>query len=301
MEVRRDPRTPAVRTGLACTCQRRGIAGGSAWATRTQEYGLKPDQLEAILFRDKKDQKEDRIQLFWQRIGASQPRPASRLPAPQAYPASVGNQCGRRVAAGASAAVGVRTPAAPVPPTKLPWPVLSRGGRAPACVRSAWPTCPRRERTTDNERPVHCCATPPPPLSSLVMEEGRKWQSISKKMGRMASNCRDRYREISVKQKNSGTRVHKRGRAGRGAQIGTGASTQRRRRARAHNDEGRDGCAKREGRDHTSRKGGKGAQRGTGGTDAQKRNRRQQRVCRNGIRCDPLSVAPRVPSPHVPP
>ena len=29
MEVRRDPRAPAVRTGLACTCQRRGLAGGA--------------------------------------------------------------------------------------------------------------------------------------------------------------------------------------------------------------------------------------------------------------------------------
>ena len=226
-----------------------GPCGGSAWAARTQEYGLKPDQLEAILFRDKKDQKEDRIQLFWQRIGASQPRPASRLPAPQAYAASVGNRCGRRVPAGASAAVGVRTPAAPVPPAKLPRPVLSRGGRAPACVRSAWPTCPRRERTTDNERPVHCCATPPPPLSSLVMEEGRKWQSISKKMGRMASNCRDRYREISVKQKNSGTREHKRGRAGRARKEGRAGRARKEGGARSHIEEGRDGCAKRDGRD----------------------------------------------------
>ena len=39
----------------------------------------------------------------------------------------------------------------------------------------------------------------------LVAEEGRKWLSISQKMGRMPSNCRDRFREISVKHKNHGT------------------------------------------------------------------------------------------------
>jgi hypothetical protein len=43
-----------------------------------QAYGLKRDTLDRYLFRDKKDQKDERMRLFWQRIGTGRPHTGAR-------------------------------------------------------------------------------------------------------------------------------------------------------------------------------------------------------------------------------
>jgi hypothetical protein len=95
----------------------------------------------------------------------------------------------------------------------------ARGRRPPADVRLRLRRLtpePITETRSPGRGAGHVAGAP----CSLVEHEGRRWQAISQAMGRTPANCRDRFRDLSVKDRRRGTHGHgSRGGRGEGARL----------------------------------------------------------------------------------
>jgi len=139
---------------------------------------MKVEQLKEALVRDRREQRDDNLKQFWQHIGMAIPeRPLQSLYSHVRRMYHPNNYQAWTPADDEKLAAYARLAS-----------LQSVAGLARRRLTMA-PPCTLRAR-----RHWH----------SLVAEEGHRWRDIAAKMGRMAGNCRDRWREISVKRKNSG-------------------------------------------------------------------------------------------------